>query len=75
MEPKTHQQRLDDVCLSFRNDCQRALSKAINNNTRATPDGKNIIFGVTLFDPITVFGSIRHNIQIHISEISNTINL
>lgn len=50
-------------------------SGTINNNTRATPDGKNIIFGVTLFDPITVFGSIRHNIQIHISEISNTINL
>ena len=31
MEPKTHQQRLDDVCLSFRNDCQRALTKALES--------------------------------------------
>ena len=31
MEPKTHQQRLDDVCTSFHNDCQRALTKALES--------------------------------------------
>jgi hypothetical protein len=44
--------------------CGKAFTGVINNNTRPTPDGRNVIFGVTLDSPIEVFGQMRERIEI-----------
>jgi hypothetical protein len=44
--------------------CGKGFSGVINENTRPTPDGKNVIFGVTLDSPIEIFGQIRERIEI-----------
>lgn len=50
-------------------------SVKINDNTRPTPDGKNIIFGVTLDDPIIVYGATRQRIEVFTNHISDTITI
>jgi len=44
--------------------CDVPYQGKINNDTRPTPDGKNIIFGVTLDNPILVFGQQRTRISV-----------
>lgn len=44
--------------------CGQTYSGKINEATRPTPDYNNMIFCVTLDEPITVFGEKRERIEI-----------
>lgn len=44
--------------------CGKHFDGVINENTRATPDGRNVIFGVTLDNPITIYGKTRNRVEV-----------
>jgi hypothetical protein len=44
--------------------CDIPFVGAINSETRGTPDGRNVTFGVTLDQPIVVFGAVRERISV-----------
>ena len=45
--------------------CDIPYSGKINNDTRPTADGRNVIFGITLDAEITVFGQKRTRISVY----------
>jgi hypothetical protein len=54
--------------------CGQTYQGKINNNTRPTPDYRNVIFSITLDAPITVFGATRETIEVWTNSEHNTIN-
>lgn len=53
--------------------CNVAFTGKINENTRATPDGRNLIFGIVLNVKIMVFGQSRKYIEIATGENLNEV--
>ena len=44
--------------------CGKNFAGVLNDNCRPTPDGRNMIFGVTLAAPIEVYGQSRERVEI-----------
>ena len=44
--------------------CGKHFDGTLNDNCRATPDGRNVIFGITLGAQIEVYGQPRERIEI-----------
>lgn len=61
MESSATWNRGDQVVGTY---CGVAFQGAINKSTRPTPDYRNVIFGVTLKQPITVYGEERQRIEV-----------
>jgi hypothetical protein len=53
--------------------CNIEYSGKIDNRTRDTPCGKQLIFGITLDKPIFVYGSERLTLEIQTNEINTVI--
>lgn len=54
--------------------CGKHFDGKLNEFCRATPDGRNVIFGITLGAAIEVFGKSRERIEIQSGD-SNTLYL
>ena len=53
--------------------CGVEFSGIINGNTRPTPDYKNVIFCVTLDNPIEVYGHLNSTIEVWTNNLYNYI--
>lgn len=51
--------------------CGYTFEGHINGNTRVNPDGRSLLFAITLSTPISVFGEIRESIELSTNEIAN----